>query len=68
MQGIIELKTRIGVPPLSGRVIEKLILDGRFAIRDGKFLKSSVQDKIDSLRRRGRGSPGIRQSMRCFPT
>ncbi|MDX1983297.1 MAG: AsmA-like C-terminal region-containing protein [Bryobacteraceae bacterium] len=57
MEGRIDLKTRIDVPPLSGKVIEKLILDGRFAIREGKFLKSSIQDKIDSLSRRGQGQP-----------
>ena len=57
MQGQIALKTRIDIPPLSGKVREKLILDGRFDITKGKFLRSTIQDQIDMLSRRGQGQP-----------
>ena len=57
MAGRLELYTRIDIPPLSGKVIEKLLLDGKFQIRDGKFLKSKIQDKLDALSRRGQGQP-----------
>ena len=57
MQGQLFLKTRIAIPPLSGKVREKLRLKGQFQISGGKFLKSTIQDEIDKLSRRAQGSP-----------
>jgi hypothetical protein len=57
MQGKISLKTTIAIPPLTGKVREKLVLDGRFEITQGKFLRSTIQNQIDSLSRRGQGQP-----------
>jgi hypothetical protein len=57
MEGHLFLKTRIAIPPLSGSVREKLKLQGQFEISGGKFLKSTIQDEIDKLSRRGQGSP-----------
>ena len=57
MQGKIFLKTTIDIPPLTGKVREKLLLDGHFEISQGKFLRSTIQDQIDSLSRRGQGQP-----------
>ena len=45
MEGILFLKTRISIPPLSGKVREKLRLQGQFKISNGKFLKSKIQDE-----------------------
>jgi hypothetical protein len=57
MEGKIALKTKIDIPPLTGRVREKLLLDGQFELSQGRFLRSTIQDQIDSLSRRGRGQP-----------
>jgi hypothetical protein len=57
MEGVIALKTKIVIPPLSGKVKEKLMLDGEFQIPQGKFLKSTIQDKIDELSRKAQGQP-----------
>ncbi|MBE3118900.1 MAG: hypothetical protein IMZ50_09120 [Candidatus Atribacteria bacterium] len=57
MEGQIFLQTKIDIPPLTGKVREKLKLDGRFEVQHGKFLRSTTQDKIDSLSRRGQGKP-----------
>jgi len=57
MEGRIGLKTKIDIPPLSGKVREKLYLDGVFEVSEGKFLKSRIQDQIDSLSRRSQGQP-----------
>jgi len=57
MEGQIALKTKIDIPPLSGKVREKLLLDGEFDITQGKFLRSTIQDQIDMLSRRGQGQP-----------
>ena len=57
MEGQIFLKTKIGIPPLTGTVRQKLLLDGQFEIFGGKFLRSKIQDHIDTLSRRGQGQP-----------
>jgi hypothetical protein len=58
MRGKIALNTKIDIPPLTGAVREKLLLDGQFQLSQARFLKSTVQDQIDTLSRRGRGQPG----------
>lgn len=57
MEGTLKLDTKIKIPPLSGKVKEKLELDGTFDINNGKFLKSQIQDKIDGLSRSAQGQP-----------
>jgi hypothetical protein len=55
MEGTIRLNTTIGIPPLTGKVKEKLLLDGNFEVSNGKFLQSRIQDKIDALSHRAQG-------------
>jgi hypothetical protein len=57
MEGTLMLDARIEIPPLSGKVREKLELDGKFEVTNGKFLKSTIQDQIDTLSRKGQGKP-----------
>jgi len=57
MAGIVKLDTKIAIPPLDGQVKEKLELKGTFEVTGGKFLRSTIQDKIDGLSRRGQGKP-----------
>src|SRR5262249_18875143 len=57
MEGRIALNTKIEIPPLSGKTIEKIRLSGQFELQDSRFLRSTIQDKIDSLSRRGQGQP-----------
>ena len=57
MEGRIFLNTKIAIPPLSGKVREKLLLDGQFKVSEGKFRRSKIQDQIDGLSRRGQGQP-----------
>jgi hypothetical protein len=57
MEGNLNLKTKIEVPNLDGRVKDKLRLDGRFDITEAHFLKSTIQGQIDRLSRRGQGQP-----------
>jgi hypothetical protein len=57
MEGRLKLNTRIDIPPLTAKVREKLELDGRFEVREGKFLHSTIQNQIDSLSKRAQGQP-----------
>lgn len=57
MSGRIQMDSRIRIPPLSSKVKEKLLLAGKFSIRHGQFLQDAIQDKVDTLSRRGQGQP-----------
>src|SRR5580693_1107936 len=57
MQGKINMQSSIDIPPLNSTVKEKLVLDGTFDVHDAKFLKSTIQNQIDQLSRRGQGQP-----------
>jgi len=57
MEGFINMKSSIDIPPLTTKVKQKLVLDGTFDLKDAKFLKSTIQDQIDQLSRRGQGQP-----------
>lgn len=58
LEGRIRMSCRIEIPPMSGKVKEKLRLSGRFDLKNAKFLRANIQDKIDELSRRGQGHPG----------
>jgi len=57
MEGFVNMKSSIDIPPLASAVKAKLRLDGTFDLHDAKFLQSTVQDQIDQLSRRGQGQP-----------
>ena len=57
MEGRLTLKTKIDIPPLTGKVREKLKLDGHFEVQDGKLLRSTIQNQINGLSRRAQGNP-----------
>ena len=57
MTGDVYLKTNIRIPPLDGKINEKLLLDGNFKVQNGHFLSSQIQEKIDGLSRQAQGQP-----------
>ena len=57
MEGTLVLHAKIDIPPLTSKVREKLKLNGRFEVLEGKFLHSTIQNEIDSLSKRARGQP-----------
>jgi len=57
MEGRLTLRTKIDIPPLTGKVREKLILDGHFQILQGRFLRPTIQNSLDTLSRRASGQP-----------
>jgi hypothetical protein len=52
MTGALHLETKFELPPGDKDVVEKLRLDGRFGIRQGRFTNPEVQRKIVELSRR----------------
>jgi hypothetical protein len=55
MSGGLHLTTKFVLPPGKRNVVDKLQLDGRFAIERGQFTDAGVQKKINELSRRASG-------------
>lgn len=55
MTGQVHLTTQFVIPPGKADVVDKLQLQGRFAIEGGRFTDSGVQQKVNELSRRARG-------------
>ncbi|MGE0450984.1 MAG: hypothetical protein AB7Q29_15535 [Vicinamibacterales bacterium] len=55
MTGGLTLATSLTIPPGDRDVVDKLELDGHFAISRGRFSDRGVQTKINDLSRRARG-------------
>jgi hypothetical protein len=49
MEGRLVLNTKIHIPPLTGKVLKKLEMDGSFKVLEGKFLHSTIQDQLVGL-------------------
>jgi hypothetical protein len=55
MTGALALKTAFEIPPGDIDIVDKLRLDGRFAIENGRFTNREVQNKINELSKRASG-------------
>jgi AsmA-like C-terminal region len=64
MTGALRLTTRFDLPPGDQDVVDKLRLNGRFTIDEGRFTDRAVQKQISdlSLRARGRAVPSENRS------
>ena len=57
MTGALRLKTQLELPPGDLDVIDKLKLNGRFSIENGRFTNADVQQRINGLSRRASVKP-----------
>ena len=55
MKGRLRLRTQLVIPPGKVDVVDKLELEGQFAIARGGFTNSGVQNRINGLSRMARG-------------
>ncbi len=56
MTGALRLKAKFVIPPGDEDVVDKLELDGTFAIDGGRFTNAGVQQKINDMSRRASGN------------
>jgi hypothetical protein len=61
MIGGLRLETTFDLPPGDRDVVDKLRLDGRFSIREGRFTNAEVQRKINEMSLRASGKLRDRQ-------
>jgi AsmA-like C-terminal region len=57
MSGLVNLRTKMSLPPGKAKVLDKLTLDGEFDVTDARFASSDVRDKLASFSRHALGQP-----------
>jgi hypothetical protein len=57
MTGAIRFRTKVKIPPGETEVIDRLDLDGDFALSGVKFTSADVQNKLAGLSHRAQGDP-----------
>jgi AsmA-like C-terminal region len=57
MSGLVNLRTKMVLPPGKVKVLDKLTLDGEFDVSDARFASSEVRDKLASFSRHAMGQP-----------
>jgi hypothetical protein len=57
LTGPLKLKAKLTIPPGAEHVIEKMILDGEFAVDKAKWSSPMLRDKLESLSRHALGKP-----------
>lgn len=57
MKGSAQLHADIEIPEGNTDLLDRMRLAGKFGIYDAKFTKPSVQEKVDTLSRKGQGEP-----------
>jgi hypothetical protein len=59
MTGYATLKTKILIPERDEDVLERMLLDGQFAIGEIQFTNKEIQDRIDTLSHKAQGKPKL---------
>jgi AsmA-like C-terminal region len=57
MSGLVNLRTKMVLPPGKVKVLDKLTLDGEFDVSEARFASSEVRSKLASFSRHALGEP-----------
>jgi hypothetical protein len=58
LRGPVNIKAKLSLPPGKVKVLEKMSLDGSFAIADARWSSSEMRAKLESFSRHAEGQPG----------
>jgi VCBS repeat-containing protein len=57
LRGPVEIEAKLHLPPGTQKVIEKMMLDGSFAVSNARWSNSEVRQKLQSFSRHAQGQP-----------
>jgi len=57
MTGDVSLRAQIDLPPIHEDMIDRLVLNGQFAVSGAEFTNAKVSEKVETLSRKGLGKP-----------
>jgi hypothetical protein len=62
MTGVLNLKTKMLIPPGQVKVLEKLKLDGEFNVSNGQWASADVREKLEGFSRHAEGEPSNQEA------
>ena len=57
LRGPVNISAKLSLPPGKQKVIDKMKLDGNFAITDGRWASQEMREKLESFSRHAEGKP-----------
>src|SRR5215831_3976092 len=57
LRGSVNIVAKLSLPPGKQKVIDKMNLDGTFAITNGRWASAEMREKLESFSRRAEGQP-----------
>jgi hypothetical protein len=57
LRGPVDVKARLSLPPGNQKVIDKMNLQGSFAVTNGRWSSQEMREKLESLSRHAEGKP-----------
>jgi hypothetical protein len=57
MTGPVKVKAKLTIPPGKMKVLDKMVLDGKFGVEDAKWSSKELREKLESLSRHAQGKP-----------
>jgi hypothetical protein len=57
LRGAVDIKAKLSLPPGKEKVIDKMRLNGSFAITNGRWSNSEMREKLQSFSRHAQGEP-----------
>jgi len=57
LRGPVDLKAKLSLPPGNQKVIDKMSLDGSFAVNNGRWSSPEMREKLESFSRHAEGKP-----------
>jgi AsmA-like C-terminal region len=57
LRGPVDIKAKLSLPPGQRRVIDKMALEGSFAVTNGRWSSSEVRQTLESFSRHAQGQP-----------
>jgi hypothetical protein len=57
LRGPVDIKAKLSLPPGKEKVIDKMTLDGIFAVTNARWSSSEVREKLESFSRHAQGQP-----------
>ena len=62
LSGAVDIKAKLSLPPGSKKVIDRMTLDGSFAVANGRWSSPEMREKLEDFSRHAEGKPQDQES------
>jgi hypothetical protein len=62
LRGAVDIKAKLTLPPGSKKVMDRMTLDGSFAVANGRWASPEMREKLEDFSRHAEGKPADQES------